>query len=113
MQHSHKSEAVGGLFSTGRYEKKGEFTIRSTYHMAKDKLEGNGGSCSNREASTHLGKKVWTMGCSNVVKYFLWKACNNSLPTKANLYKREIIDNQLCLICGLEPETVCHAFFLI
>jgi hypothetical protein len=39
---------------------------------------------------------------------FLWKACNNILPTKENLFKRGIVDDHLCLICGLQTKIVGH-----
>jgi hypothetical protein len=35
----------------------------------------------------------------------MWRACQNILPTKDNLVKRKIIQDPLCPICGLEPET--------
>ncbi|XP_059446627.1 uncharacterized protein LOC132178194 [Corylus avellana] len=40
---------------------------------------------------------------------FLWRACHNLLPTKANLFRRGICDNNLCPICQREEETVGHA----
>jgi hypothetical protein len=45
---------------------------------------------------------------SRVVQHFLWKACNNILPTKENLYKRRIIEDSLCPICNNAIETVGH-----
>jgi hypothetical protein len=42
---------------------------------------------------------------------FLWQACNNILPTKANLFNKKITSDPLCLICGLEVETVGHALW--
>jgi hypothetical protein len=38
----------------------------------------------------------------------MWKACQNILPTKDNLVKRKIIQDPLCLICGLESKTSFH-----
>jgi hypothetical protein len=39
---------------------------------------------------------------------FLWRVCHEILPTKANLCKRKIILDSLCLICGLADETSFH-----
>lgn len=38
----------------------------------------------------------------------MWKTISEVLPTKSNLFKREITDNYLCLICELVEETSCH-----
>lgn len=41
------------------------------------------------------------------VKQFIWKACNNLLPSKMNLAKRKAVENELCPICGI-TENVIH-----
>jgi hypothetical protein len=45
---------------------------------------------------------------SRVVQHFLWKACNNNLPTKENLYKRRITEDSLCPLCKTTTETIGH-----
>jgi hypothetical protein len=42
---------------------------------------------------------------------FLWRACNNILPTKENLYKKKIIDDSKCAICGGGIETLGHVIW--
>jgi hypothetical protein len=42
------------------------------------------------------------------VHHFLWKACNDILPTKEKLHERGITTDALCPVCGLETETVSH-----
>lgn len=39
---------------------------------------------------------------------FILKACSNSLPTKANLYKRRLLEDPICELCGEEAETLDH-----
>lgn len=34
------------------------------------------------------------------VKQFIWKACNNLLPTKLNLLKRKMVEEDLCTLCS-------------
>ena len=48
------------------------------------------------------------MNVPNLVKMFLWRACNNILPTKANLKKQGIVHNSCCNFCQLKEETVLH-----
>ena len=44
----------------------------------------------------------------NAVKNFLWRACNNLLPTKMNLMRRGIVKDARCPICEREAETMTH-----
>ena len=42
------------------------------------------------------------------MKTLLWKACKNSLPTKANLFRRKITTDARCEICKQEDEDIIH-----
>ena len=39
---------------------------------------------------------------------FLWRACNNILPTKENLCRRKISNDPKCPLCGGDTETSGH-----
>jgi hypothetical protein len=52
--------------------------------------------------------RIWKMVVPNVIKAFMWRACNKALPTKVNLLGRKIVVGSLYLICGLEAETIGH-----
>lgn len=39
---------------------------------------------------------------------FIWRACNNILLTKANLKKKNVLDDDKCNFCCGEPETTLH-----
>jgi hypothetical protein len=91
--------------------KNGEYSVRSAYHLAKSLGENQQGSSSSKEESSSFWRKIWKLKGPNVVKSFLWKACSNVLPTKANLHKSGVIQNPLFPICGLEPETMGHALW--
>ena len=45
------------------------------------------------------GKRSGALEVPNKVKNLVWRACKNSLPTKANLVHRKIITDSLCDIC--------------
>ena len=66
---------------------------------------------SSTQAMKPLWNKIWTLEVSNKVKTLLWKACNNSLPTKANLFRRKITTNAWCEICKQEDEDILHALY--
>lgn len=53
-------------------------------------------------------KGIWQLNAPNAMKVFMWRACNNALPMKANMAKRKIVLDPLCSICGLEVETMGH-----
>ena len=39
----------------------------------------------------------------------MWRACQNSLPSKCNLFRRRIISEQCCDRCKAENEDTVHA----
>lgn len=88
--------------------KNGVFTIRSAYHMAKDREEDSRRCSSNYDLSHKLWRTVWNVKASTMVKVFLWKASNNILPSKLNLFRKGITMDALCPICGLVEETMEH-----
>jgi hypothetical protein len=46
-----------------------------------------------------------------VVKTFLWRAFNNALPTRENLFKRHVAEDPCCSICGNAAENTLHAIW--
>jgi hypothetical protein len=73
--------------------KKGIFTIGSAYHMAKEIFLADEGECSNKRQKERMWQTLWKINCPRVVHLFLWKACNNILPNKANLARRGVISD--------------------
>jgi hypothetical protein len=43
-----------------------------------------------------LWKTIWASRVPAKVKTFLWKACHESLPTKAGLFRRRVIPHPYC-----------------
>lgn len=88
---------------------KGDFSVRSTYHMQKEVEEKDQAECSLRNPSCEVWRLLWKLPVPNVEKNFLWKACHDDiLPTRENLHRRKIIDDPARPICGLEAETTFH-----
>ena len=58
-----------------------------------------------------LWKKIWGLEVPNKVKNLVWRACTNSLPTKANLVQQKIITDNLCDICKMHQEDTKHALY--
>ena len=94
------------------HHKKGLFTVKSTYKVAKEVLKGGNIVESSRGCA---GRRVWTalwkFQIPNKIKVFGWRACNDILPTKLNLSKRRIIDDAMCPISMRFPKLAIHALW--
>jgi hypothetical protein len=47
----------------------------------------------------------------NSIKMFMWRVCNDLLPTKCNLLKRKMVEDSSCPCCCREEETVVHVLW--
>ena len=91
--------------------KQGYFTVRSAYHLAKKLAVIDQGGCSNEGRMERMWQTIWKLDCPRVVHLFLWKACNNILPTKECLHKRGITPDAKCPICLTETESAGHSLW--
>jgi hypothetical protein len=89
--------------------KTGLFTVRSAYHLAKELSLADKGECSTKGSKERMWQIIWKLKCPRVIHLFLWKVCNNILPTKGNLSKRAVTLDDKCPICKLETETTRHS----
>ena len=92
--------------------KKGLFTVKSAYKVAREVLHGGNIAESLRGC---VGKRVWAalwkLRIPNKIKVFGWRACNDILPTKLNLSKQKIIEDAMCPICMRFPKLAIHALW--
>ncbi|KAJ1394179.1 Ribonuclease H-like superfamily [Sesbania bispinosa] len=94
------------------YDKTGNFTVRSAYHVGRSEREHNTTpQASFEQIDKENWKWIWRVKCPHKIKLFLWRVCTDSLPVLDNLHRRNITDSPICPICGLEPETTEHALF--
>lgn len=84
------------------------FSVKSAYHLLKEMRNSEMASTLNAKVGHEIWKRLWALPVPNVEKNFLWRACHDILPTRANLHKRKVISNALCPVCGLEVETGFH-----
>ena len=66
---------------------------------------------SNLEAQRHFWKRIWQLRTPNKIKHFIWKACNNALPTMAKLHHRYIVTTEICADCQDQTEDTLHALW--
>ncbi len=74
----------------------GNYTVRSGYHMLLQNSKNSNPECSHQGEPDPLWKTIWASRVPAKVKTFLWKACHESLPTKAGLFRRRVIPHPYC-----------------
>ena len=82
--------------------------MKSAYNLARCGEKKDGGECLDSSIMKRFWQKLWRAKVPNKVRVFGWKACQNILPTKMNLFHRQVTDDPICEECVLEPETVLH-----
>ncbi|XP_042962747.1 uncharacterized protein LOC122297026 [Carya illinoinensis] len=90
---------------------KGIFSVKSAYFMDKKLSRRSMGKSSSGGGNKGIWKELWQLEVSGKVRMFIWRSLSNILPTKDKLYKRKIVDSNLCLICTREVETSLHTLW--
>jgi hypothetical protein len=89
----------------------GSFFVRSAYHLRKALQQRTFGECCSPTNNSDIWKVIWYLRVPNPVKVFMWRACHNLLPTKLNLFKRKVVDFNICPCDEREEETIVHALW--
>lgn len=89
----------------------GNFSTKSAFKMivAMDN-NGEAGS-SSPDSQQKFWKSLWSLRVPNKVKHFAQSACNNTLPTMANLMHRHISSSDLCEQCKTDSKDTLHALW--
>uniref|UniRef100_A0A2N9J5Z6 RNase H type-1 domain-containing protein n=1 Tax=Fagus sylvatica TaxID=28930 RepID=A0A2N9J5Z6_FAGSY len=67
--------------------------------------------CSRHEEPDSLWKTIWAAQVPAKIKTFLWRACQESLPTKYGLYRRRVVPHPFCEDCSNQVEDGLHALW--
>ncbi|KAJ8641777.1 hypothetical protein MRB53_018471 [Persea americana] len=108
-----KQMMLGNLNSPNRVRwnetSTGEYSVSSAYALEirrqKAKAEGE---ASDAKVSKGMWRRIWKLKIPSKVRHFLWRACNEALPTRQNLQRRKILEDPRCRICEGEAETTTH-----
>ncbi|XP_059454979.1 uncharacterized protein LOC132185192 [Corylus avellana] len=79
----------------------------SSPKRTRDAAEG-----SAQSKTSTLWRHLWQLPIQNAEKHFLWHACHDSLPTRANLCSRKVLTDPSCPICAREPEMLFHTLWM-
>ena len=86
--------------------------MKSAYYIALTMINSLGSEeCSHGDPRTPVWKQIWQLKIPPKIRIFTWKACVNALPTMLNLRKKGVNTDGMCLVCGLEAESIPYALF--
>ncbi|KAL5552848.1 hypothetical protein UlMin_040249 [Ulmus minor] len=94
---------------TWHYNKRGHYTVRSGYWVAKGGME----TISSSSSSNHIPwwKQFWRLHIPAKIRIFIWKAYNDWIPTAVNLANHGVPTHKRCLICTEANDTTTHGLW--
>ncbi|XP_010676027.1 uncharacterized protein LOC104891937 [Beta vulgaris subsp. vulgaris] len=81
----------------------GEYSVKSGALLAQGLISA--------ELDTVEYKWIWNLIIPPKIKNFLWKACNDGLPTKVRLERSHVFLPQQCVFCSNASESIGHLCF--
>lgn len=90
------------ILSLGLHKKEGDYFVKITYMLGKG---------FNLETFHEAWVTLWKVEASPKVRLFIWRLCTSTLPTRALLAHRHLIEDVNYPWCG-EEETTTHVLFL-
>ena len=91
-------------------QKSGNYTVKLGYFSTRVINTPVARLQSQPEETLNWKKYIWNPPLLPKIKFFLWKAVTNTLPTGLNLQTRGVLVNTNCLRCG-EAESISHILF--
>ena len=91
----------------------GVFSVRSAYFLQTEierNFKGNEASSSNPTQLHSFWNGIWSGQVPPKIKTFVWRACNDSLPTRTKLLERKFLHSFSCVLYNEEAETCDHLF---
>lgn len=103
---------------TGRHDcyswdftKSGLYTVKSGHAIAYE-LRNSPNSLLLLEPSTKgLKQEIWKLKAPRKLKHFIWQATSGYLATAQQLKERHCAQDNCCMRCGAESESINHTLF--
>ena len=89
----------------------GDYSVKSGYKFLQNEVLQQQSSPSNTNTMKPMWTALWGLDVPGKIRNFLWRSCQNSLPTKDNLMPRKIITEDRCEQCKCHKEDVLHALY--
>ena len=87
------------------------FTVCSAYQVAFRLKHPNQAEHSSAHAHGSTWRGLWKLKVPPKVRTFLWRACIGCLPTRENLHKKRINEEERCELCYHHSETTSHVLW--
>lgn len=89
----------------------GNYSVRTGYQaLVADMSNHNPSSSHGYLVDKPLWNAIWSAKTIPKVKSFIWKICKETVASRSNLFKRKLLDDNLCCVCGAEGESILHIF---
>lgn len=82
------------------FTKNGAYSVKTAYMIGKS---------GNLDLFHQVWVKLWGLQVSPKVRHFFWRILSSTLPVRAVLKHRHILDDDTCPLCNEGPETIRHA----
>lgn len=89
----------------------GNYSVKSAYRLLATEVK-HGLPSSLSGGCSLFWKRIWKIHAPQRIEHFIWRAANDSLPTKQNLVRRKIPVDETCSLCNDYQETKMHALWL-
>ena len=83
----------------------GVYSVWSAYCLLAATHHQDQPSSSNVEAGKGLWNGIWKLKVPNKVRHFLWRAVHESLSTKCNLHRRQVLSFGIVMLVVLMVKT--------
>ena len=102
-------------FVAWQFDRKGLFSVRSTYRIHVDLLrrqcQRQTGECSSGwEEEKKMWRHLWQVNCPGKVHHFMWRLAHNSHPLLRNVEHIGVELDTSCVVCHLLLEDGGHLF---
>ncbi|KAK9984238.1 hypothetical protein SO802_033763 [Lithocarpus litseifolius] len=84
------------------------FSVKSAYQVALRIHRSSSAEHSRARDDKLVWNRLWGLPIPPKVRNFVWRACSDILPTRANLVRQKVHMDPKCAICGEHDEAVIH-----
>ncbi|XP_023879876.2 putative ribonuclease H protein At1g65750 [Quercus suber] len=93
------------------YTRDGVYIVKLGYQVLMEQEDTESQVTVDRGVVSNVWKAIWSMRVPNRVGTFVWLAGTNSLPTKVNLVRRKVLNEDVCLECKAQLKDTMHALW--
>ena len=85
--------------------------MKSGYRVLMEQEDTESQVTADHGVVSNVWKAIWSMWVPNRVQTLVWRMGTNSLPTKFNLVRRKVLNEDVCSECKAQPEDMMHALW--